>query len=133
MSELRRLQAVDINPASRELHLTGRPHPVPLDPASFAAVEACLTHRQHLRTANPHLLVTKITRPRLTPASPAYMTHVLDPSGVTIKRLRSTRLVDLLHSLDPKLVAEALGMNANGLLNYLADDVDTGRLPTPNL
>jgi hypothetical protein len=61
------------------------------------------------------------------------MTHVLDPAGVTIKRLRSTRLVDLLHSLDPKLVAEALGMNANGLLNYLADDVDTGRLPTPNL
>lgn len=133
VSELRRLQAVDINPAIRELHLTGRPHPVPLDPASFAAVEACLTHRQHLRTANPHLLVTKITRPRLTPASPAYMTHVLDPAGVTLKRLRSTRLVDLLHSLDPKLVAEALGMNANGLLNYLADDVDTGRLPTPNL
>jgi hypothetical protein len=44
------------------------------------------------------------------------MTHVLDPAGVTIKMLRSTRLVDLLHSLDPKLVAEALGMDANGLL-----------------
>ena len=133
LNELRQIKAVDINPAAHELHLPGRPHPVPLDPASFAAIEACLTHRQHLRTANPHLLVTKITRPRLTPASPAYMTHLLDPADVTIRTLRSTRLVDLLHSLDPKLVSEALGMNANGLLDYLADDVDTGRLPDPNL
>ena len=60
------------------------------------------------------------------------MTHVLDPAGVAIKTLRSTRLVDLVISLDPKLVAEALGMNADGLLDYLADRVDPDRLdPAP--
>ena len=64
----------------------------------------------------------------MTPASSAYLTHVLDPGGEPIKTLRSTRLVDLMISLDPKLVAEALGMDANGLLDYLADRVDPDRL-----
>ena len=67
------------------------------------------------------------------PASPAYITHVLDPAGVRTKTLRSTRLVDLLISLDPKLVAEALGMNADGLLAYIADGVDPDRLAASNL
>ena len=44
------------------------------------------------------------------------------------KTLRSTRLVDLVISLDPKVVAEALGMNADGLVSYLTDDVDTARI-----
>ena len=52
---------------------------------------------------------------------------------MNIKTLRSTRLVDLVISLDPKLVAESLGMDANGLLDYIADDVDAGRLTSSNL
>lgn len=35
------------------------------------------------------------------------MTHVFDPAGVSIKHLRSTRLVELVISLDPKVVTEA--------------------------
>lgn len=50
-----------------------------------------------------------------------------------VKTLRSTRLVDLLISLDPKLVAEALGTNADGLLDYLADGVDPDPLHATNL
>jgi hypothetical protein len=69
----------------------------------------------------------------MTSASAAYLTHVLDPAGVRTKALRSTRLVDLLVSLDPKLVAEALGMNADGLLTYVADTVDPDRLASSNL
>ncbi len=133
LAELRQIQADDIDSINRSLRITGRPHRLPLDPVTFAAIEACLDHRSQLATANPHLIVTKITRPRLTPPSPAYMTHVLDPAGVRIKTLRSTRLVDLLHSLDAKLVAETLGMNADGLLDYLTDDVDPGRLTESNL
>ncbi len=72
--------------------------------------------------------MTKVTKPRMTPASAAYLTHVLDPAGVRSKTLRSTRLVDLLISLDPKLVSEAVGMNAGGLLAYVADGVDAVRL-----
>ena len=127
-AELRALRVDDIDRHTHTLRVDGRPHPVPLDPASFAAVEACVEHRVGLGTRNPHLIVTKVTKPRMTPASAAYTTHVLDPAGVRTKTLRSTRLVDLLISLDPKLVAEALGMNADGLLDYLADTVDDGRL-----
>lgn len=127
-SELRRMLVTDVDLAVRALHVNGRPHPVPLDPSTFAAVECCLAHRERLGTRNPHLIVTKVTKPRMTPASSAYLTHVLDPGGEPIKTLRSTRLVDLMISLDPKLVAEALGMDANGLLDYLADRVDPDRL-----
>lgn len=108
-------------------------HPLTLDPVSFAAIERCMAHRDALGTRNPHLIVTKVTRPRLTPPSPAYMTHVLDDAGVRVKKLRATRLIELLHGLDAKLVAEALGMNGDGLLGYLADDVETGRLDESNL
>lgn len=132
-AELRGLLAADVDLDRRTLRVAGRPHPVPLDPVSCAAVEACLAHRAALNTHNPHLIVTKITKPRSTPASAPYLTHVLDPAGVHTKTLRSTRLLDLVISLDPKLVAEALGMNAGGVLDYLADNVDTTRLDTANL
>lgn len=132
-SELRALRVDDIDLHERTMRVEGRPHPVPLDPASVAAINAGIAHRATLGTRNPHLIVTKVTKPRMTPASGAYLTHVLDPAGVRTKTLRSTRLVDLLISLDPKLVAEALGMNADGLLAYLADGVDPDRLASSNL
>ena len=133
VSELASLWVDDVDLVGRTIRVAGRPHPVPLDPASMAAVEACLVHRKALGTRNPHLIVTKVTKPRMTPASPAYLTHVLDPAGVRTKTLRSTRIVDLLISLDPKLVSEALGMNAGGLLAYVADTVDPDRLASSNV
>lgn len=133
LAQLQTLQVADVNLDGRTLRVRGRPQPMPLDPATFTAVYACLTHRDALGTPNPHLIVTKITKPRMTPPSSAYLTHLLDPAGVRVKTLRSTRLVDLVISLDPKLVAEALGMNPDGLLDYLADHVDHDRLTNSNL
>jgi hypothetical protein len=46
--------------------------------------------------------------------------------------IRSTRLVDLVNTLDPKLVAAAFGMDPQATLIYLADHVDQGRLPLPD-
>lgn len=132
-AELRALRVDDIDLQARMLRVESRAHLVPLDPASTASIESCLAHRTRIETRNPHLIVTKVTKPRMTPASPAYVTHILDPAGVTAKTLRSTRLVELVISLDPKLVAEALGMNAGGLLAYLADHVDAGRLADSNV
>jgi hypothetical protein len=102
-----------------------------LDPATWSALQRCLTHRKELRTANPHLIVTKVTKTAGMPASPAYLSHVLDPAGVAPKHLRNTRLVDLINDIDPKLVAAAFGMDAESVLPYLADHVDPGRLPQP--
>lgn len=127
-SELRQLRVTDVDRRAGTIRLGDRPYPVPLDPVSAAALDRCLSHRASLGTENPHVIVTKVTKTRSTPASTAYMSHVLDAAGVAPKRLRSTRLVDLVIGLDPKVVAEALGMNAGGLVSYMADGVDPARL-----
>jgi hypothetical protein len=45
--------------------------------------------------------------------------------------IRGTRLVELVNTLDPKLVATAFGMDPQTTLIYLADHVNPGRLPNP--
>ena len=106
---------------------------MPLDPASWQALQRCLGHRESQRTANPHVIVTKGTKAGRSPASTAYMTHLLDGRGVPPRALRCTRLADLVNTLDPKLVAAAFGMKPESVMFYLADHVDDGRLarPTP--
>jgi site-specific recombinase XerD len=126
--ELRNLKITDINPAARTIRLGCRPHPVPLDPATWHALQRCLRHREQLATRNPHVIVTTHTRTRRTPASDQYLVRVLDPIGIRIRTLRATRLVDLVASLDPKLICEALGMNPAGILPYAADQVQDTRL-----
>jgi integrase len=128
-AELRGLRIADLDPARRTVRLGRRPHPVPLDPASWLALERCLALRAELGTHNPHLLVTRVTKTGTAPASEAYLAHVLDPAGVPPRRLRATRLADLVVTLDPKLVAEAFGLDPDGVLAYLADHVQEARLP----
>ncbi|MFB7421541.1 hypothetical protein ACFC1L_44100 [Streptomyces sp. NPDC056210] len=43
--------------------------------------------------------------------------------------ISSTRLVDLVNTMDPKLVAAAFGMDPQATLICLADDIDPGCLP----
>jgi hypothetical protein len=68
-------------------------------------VQQCLRHPDNLATGNPHLMVTKQTKSTMAPASPYYLSHILDPAGVRPRLLRSTPLTDLVTSLDPKLVS----------------------------
>ncbi|MGW1412694.1 integrase, partial [Streptomyces sp. NPDC002403] len=79
--EVKMLQAVDLDFRARTARLGDRPHPVPLDPASWAAVERCLAHREAQRTDNPHVMVTRQTKSGRGPASTAYVSHVLDACG----------------------------------------------------
>ena len=127
--ELRSLTVDDIDPVGRAVQFTGRPLPTPLDPTSWAALERCLIHRQTLRTTNPHVLVTRGTKATRVAASGPYVTHILDPVDVAPRTLRQTRLLQLVGDLDPKLVATAFGMRPEGVLPYLSDSVDPGRLP----
>jgi integrase len=128
-SEVRLLRVDDLDPTNRSIRLGKRPHPVPMDPASWSVLQRCLAHRESQHTDNPHVIVTKITKSGQTAASTAYVSHVLDPCGVPPRTLRSTRLAELVNTLDPKLVAAALGMDPEGVMIYLADHVDPGRLP----
>lgn len=130
--EVRLLRCADIEPAARTVRLGRRPAPVPLDPPTWAAVQRCLEHRNGQRTDNPHLVVTKGTKAGHGPASTAYFTHLLDPAGVPPRTVRCSRLATLVNTMDPKLVAAAVGMTAEGALAYLSDHVDLDRLsPTP--
>jgi site-specific recombinase XerD len=126
--ELRRLKVSDVNVEQRTIRLSSRRHPVPLDPATWAALQRCLDHRQQLATHNPQVIVTHITRTRTIPASDQYLWRIFAPSGITTRPLRATRLVDLVANLDPKLVSEAIGMAPAGILPYTADQVQDVRL-----
>src|SRR5262249_19067478 len=121
--ELRSLTTTDIDAAARTIRLGRRPHPVPLDPASWDALQRCLDHRERLGTRNPHVIVTSHTRTRRTPASDQYLVRVLDPAGIGTRDLRATRIVDLIASLDPRLVCEALRLDPARVLPYAADHV----------
>jgi site-specific recombinase XerD len=128
--ELRLLRCNTIDEQECTIGFDGRPHPVPLDPASWAALTRCLAHRQSQHTRNPHVIVTKVTKTGREPASTAYLSHVLDACGLAPQTVRSTRLVDLVNTTDPKLVATAFGMTAEATMNYLTDQVDADRLIT---
>jgi site-specific recombinase XerD len=128
--ELQLLRCATIDPRECTIRLDGRPHPVPLDPASWAALTRCLAHRQSQHTRNPHVIVAKVTKTGREPASAAYLSHVLDACGLTPRTVRSTRLVDLVNTMDPKLVAVAFGMEPEAAMIYRADHVDPTRLPT---
>jgi hypothetical protein len=57
--------------------------------------------------------------------------HVLDDCGFPPRMIRGTRMIELVNTLDPKLVSAAFGMDPQATLIYLADHVDAGRLPNP--
>ncbi len=129
--EIRHLTVEAIAPAAEAVTLQGRPHPTPLDPWTRAAIETCLAHRQALNSTNPYLLVTLQTKATRAPSGDSYVKNILAPAGVRPRILRSSRILALLNTADPKLVATAYGMTHDAVTAYLADRVDPTRLPNP--
>jgi hypothetical protein len=74
------------------------------------------------------VIVTAHARTRRTPASDHYPGPRPGPAGFGTRTLRATRIVDLVASLDPKLVCEALGMGPAWILPYAADQIQDTRL-----
>lgn len=127
-AQIRSLTVAGVDDRHRTLALDGRPFPTPADPATWAAVQASLAHRDRLATLNPHVIVTNATRTGDTPADGSYLTRRLAPAGTTPSACRQTRIAQLVNDLDPKLTAAALGMRDSGLVRYLADNVAHDRL-----
>jgi len=101
--EIRNLAVDDIDWVRNSIRIGRRVRAVPLDPVSAAALKRCLEYRVTLGTHNPHVIVTAQTKTRATPASAPYVTHVLDTAEVSPKRLRATRIVDLVATVDLKV------------------------------
>lgn len=132
-AEIRMVTIADLDQERQVLFLDGRPAAVPMDPATWAAIETCRRERESTGTLNPHLIVSRVTRSRSTPVDSSYITRLLAPSGTSAAVCRQTRLAQLVTDLDPKLTATVLGMDDSGLVRYLADNVDRDRLqPTTN-
>jgi site-specific recombinase XerC len=129
--ELQHLTDEDIDHDLHRVRLGRRPQPTPLDPWSWTALQRCLDHRKSLRSNNAHVLVTMQTKATRAPASGGYVKNTLRALGIQPRILRSTRLVDLIGSVDAKLVAAAYGMTNEAVIAYLGDHVDTARLPNP--
>jgi hypothetical protein len=127
-AQIRSLTTADMDSGRRTLDLAGRPFPAPIDPATWAALEACLAQRTALDTLNPHVIVTGATRTRDSAADSSYLTRLLYPARTTPSACRQTRLAHLVIDLDPKLTAAALGMNGGGLVRYLDDNIAHDRL-----
>jgi site-specific recombinase XerD len=130
-TEIQHLTDDAIDHASRTVWLDRRPQPTPLDPWTWTALENCLAHRRTLNSSSPHVLITMQTKATRAPASDGYVKHTLDPVGIQPRILRSTRLADLVTTIDAKLVAAAYGMTNEAVIAYLADHVDPTRLPNP--
>lgn len=126
--EVRHLALGNIDQNNRTLALGKRPHPTPMDHQTWAALERCLEHRRQIGTVNPHVLVTRGTKATKRPSSPAYICHLLEP-GISLNRLRVTRLATLVNTMDPRMVSSAFGITPEAALEYLADYVDPDRLP----
>ncbi len=58
---------------------------------------------------------------------------MLDAADVSPSLLRQTRLAELTHRLDPRLVAAAFGMTPEGALHYLIGAVETEAAVFANL
>lgn len=127
-AEIRGLTVADIDLVRQALTLHGRPIPAPMDPATWAAVQACCREREMTGTLNHHLIVSRVTRSRDTPVDASYIARLLAPAGTSPAVCRQTRLTQLVTDLDPKLTATVLGMHDTGLVRYLADNVDRDRL-----
>ncbi|MGH3281241.1 MAG: hypothetical protein ACRDNW_19200 [Trebonia sp.] len=129
--QIRHLTVAAVSPAAQTVTLPGRPQPTPLDPWTWAAIEACLARRQALNSENPHLLITMQTKATRAPSGDSYVKNILAPAGARPRILRSSRMLDLVSTADPKLVATAYGMTYDAVTAYLADRADPTRLPNP--
>lgn len=96
-----------VDTSDRSVRL-GRHHtPCHSDPVSWSALQRCLAHRDTLRTANPHVIVTRGTKADLTTSLGGLHESSARSVFLPPKMLRTTRLTDLVNTLDPKLVAAA--------------------------
>ncbi|GCE45027.1 hypothetical protein Rhow_001042 [Rhodococcus wratislaviensis] len=129
--ELQHLTDDDIDHEQHRIRLGRRPQPTPLDPWTWTALQRCLQHRKNLGSNNAHVLITMQTKATRAAASDSYVKQTLREVGIQPRILRSTRLVDLVGTVDAKLVAAAYGMTNEAVIAYLSDHVDFARLPNP--
>jgi site-specific recombinase XerD len=118
-SEITAVQLQDVALPERRLRVRGDARPLDTFTAEAIASYLRYRHRQWPRTANPHLLVTRLTCNGLSPADPGTVKRWL--KGVaTPARLRQSRLLDeaIASGGDPLILATMFGLAAQTSTRY---------------
>jgi hypothetical protein len=125
ITELRQLTDADIESDRHSVRFPGRSVHLPLDSATWKALQRCQEHRSRLGTINPHLLVTRLTRTHHGPAGAAHIRDSLAPVDLLPRILRSTRLLALADELDARILTVSLGMSYAGVAHYRSTPILT--------
>ncbi|MEU9992488.1 site-specific integrase [Streptomyces sp. NPDC048045] len=128
-SEVRTRKITGMGAVARTAGLGEQPRPVLLDPVSWRVLERCVDLRAQWPAASPRVRVAKGTGAGRSRASTACVSRVLGDCGYLPRMIRGTRLVDLVNTVDPELVAAVFGMDPRAALTCLAGHVGLGRLP----
>jgi integrase len=123
-AELRGLSTGDLDLDTARISLGRRDQSIPLDPLTIDALHACLNARSRMATSNPHLLITRRNQFHDGPCSTAFPVRLLAELGVTPQVLRQTRLADLAHRVDPRVVAAVFSVRPETAMHYLVGAVD---------
>ena len=112
-------------------HAPRAPAAYPARPVDLGRCRECLAYRQALNSTNPYLLVTPQTKATRAPSGDSYVKNTLRAASIRPRILRSSRILALVSTADPKLIATAYGMTYGAVPHYLADGIDPTRLPNP--
>ncbi len=107
------------------LNLTGRS--IPLAGPVRVRLAAWLDHRAHTwpHTANPHLLVTRKSAPRLTPAGRQFPWK---KAGLRPQAIREDRILQEIHATggDIRRICDLFGLTVDGALRYATTTATPG-------
>jgi hypothetical protein len=121
-SDIGQLRQDDIDLGNRQLTIAGRTRP--LDDLTHHALLDWLDYRRtHWpNTANPHLLINRVTAVRTCPVTRVWITKVFWGLEATLDRLHVDRQLEesLTHGPDPLHLAAAFGLSAGTAIRYAA-------------
>ncbi|WP_219418656.1 hypothetical protein [Pseudonocardia nigra] len=114
------LRLTDLDLGRQQLVIAGRARP--LDELTRQALLDWLDHRRERwpDTANPHLLINRLTAVKTSPVSRVWITRAFCGLDATLERLHTDRQLEelLVHGPDPLHLAAVFGLHANTAIRY---------------
>jgi hypothetical protein len=114
------LRLTDLDLGRRQLIIAGRARP--LDDLTHQALLDWLDHRRERwpDTANPHLLINRLTAVKTSPVSRVWITRPFWGLDATLERLHADRQLEelLVHGPDPLHLAAVFGLHPNTAIRY---------------
>jgi hypothetical protein len=117
---IRELHLQDVDLGNRRLVISGQARP--LDDLTYQALVEWLDYRraQWPSTANPHLLINRLTAVKTTPVGKVWLTKAFWGLEATLERLHADRQLEesLVRGPDPLHLAAVFGIHHNTAIRY---------------